>query len=87
MGAGEGPAIAAALIAAGKPASTPVAVVESASLEEARVFHGTLEQLPRLTGGPVLILVGEVYRDAREDSGEAADVTGAQRDAIKAGFG
>jgi uroporphyrin-III C-methyltransferase len=87
MGAGEGPAIAAALIAAGKPASTPVAVVESASLEEARVFHGTLEQLPRLTGGPVLILVGEVYRDAREGSGEAANVTDPQRDAIKAGFG
>ena len=76
MGAGQGPEIAAALIAAGKPPSTPVAVVESASLEEAKVLYGTLEQVPRLTGGPVLILVGEVYRVAEH-----------QRDALTAAFG
>jgi len=66
MGAGEGPAIAAALIAAGKPRSTPIALVENASLPEARVSYGTLADLPRLSGGPVLILVGEVYREAAE---------------------
>jgi uroporphyrin-III C-methyltransferase len=76
MGAGQGPEIAAALIAAGKPPSTPVAVVESASLEEAKVLYGTLEQVPRLTGGPVLILVGEVYRVAE-----------LQRHALTAAFG
>lgn len=70
MGAGEGPEIAAALISAGKPPSTPVAIVESASLEDARVSYGTLEELPRVNGGPVLILVGEVYRDARPASAE-----------------
>jgi len=87
MGAGAGPEIAAALIAAGKPASTPVVVVENASLDSARVFHGKLEQLPRLTGGPVVILVGEVYREAREDSAEAANAPDHPRDAIKTSFG
>jgi uroporphyrin-III C-methyltransferase len=66
MGAGEGPAIAAALIGAGKPASTPVAAIENASLPEASIAYGTLAELPRLAGGPVLILIGEVYREAAE---------------------
>jgi uroporphyrin-III C-methyltransferase len=42
MGAGEGPAIAAALIAAGKPASAPVAIVENASLDTASVVYGAI---------------------------------------------
>lgn len=87
MGAGEGPEIAAALIAAGKSRSTPVAIVESASLDEVKIFHGTLERLPRLSGGPVLILVGEVYRHAQEDSERAVDVAGDPRDVMKTGFG
>jgi uroporphyrin-III C-methyltransferase len=62
MGAGEGPAIAAALIAAGKPGSTPVALIENASLPDVRIAYGTLAQLPRASGGPILILVGELYR-------------------------
>ena len=62
MGAGEGPGIAAALIAAGKPATTPVAVIENASLPDVRIAYGTLAQLPRASGGPILILVGEIYR-------------------------
>lgn len=66
MGAGEGPAIAAALIAAGKARSTPIAVIENASLPDMRVSYGTLAQLPRLSGGPILILIGEVYREAAE---------------------
>ena len=64
MGAGEGPAIAAALIAAGKPPSTPVAIVENASLPDLSIAYGTLASLSRVDGGPVLILVGEVYREA-----------------------
>lgn len=72
MGAGEGPAIAAALIAAGKPASTPVAMVENASLPDLGVVYGTLAELPRLGGGPVLILIGEVYREAAAAALEAA---------------
>jgi uroporphyrin-III C-methyltransferase len=66
MGAGEGPAIAAALIAAGKPPCAPVAIVENASLDTASVAYGTLERLPRLSGGPLLILIGEAYRQACE---------------------
>ena len=62
MGAGEGPAIAAALIAAGKAPSAPIAIVENASLDTVNVAYGTLERLPRLSGGPVLILIGEAYR-------------------------
>ena len=66
MGAGEAHAIAAALIAAGKPAGTPVALVENASLPDVKVLYGTLAQLPRMQsqGGPALILIGEVYREA-----------------------
>jgi uroporphyrin-III C-methyltransferase len=73
MGAGEGPAIAAALIAAGKPSSTPVAIVENASLPQLSVAYGTLARLPRPGGGPVLILIGEVYRKAAAVGLEARD--------------
>src|SRR4051794_20175560 len=66
MGAGEAQAIAAALIAAGKPAQTPLALVEDASLPGKRVQFATLGDLPRLVtrGGPTLILLGEVYGEA-----------------------
>jgi uroporphyrin-III C-methyltransferase len=67
MGAGEGEAITAALLGAGKSAATPVAVIERASLQPAIRF-GTLRELPGLsasqTGGPALILMGEVYAEA-----------------------
>jgi uroporphyrin-III C-methyltransferase len=67
MGAGEAEAIAAALIAAGKAPSTPVVVVENASLPGSRQSHGALGDLARVaqgSGGPMLILLGEVYRDS-----------------------
>jgi len=68
MGAGEAEAISRALIGAGKPPATPVAIVEYASLPGVRKLTGTLEQLPALAGrcgnGPVAILLGEVYREA-----------------------
>jgi len=66
MGAGEAEAIAAALIRAGKPASTPVALVEDASLPGMSAQYATLGELPRLAtrGAPTLILLGEVYREA-----------------------
>ena len=66
MGAGEAKEIARALIAAGKSPDTPLVVVENASLPEGRSFFGALGQLEqtaaRSSGGPVLILLGEVYR-------------------------
>jgi len=67
MGAGEARAIASALVAAGKPARTPVAVVENASLPARRCRLGTLGELEALAasgGGPILILLGEVFRAA-----------------------
>jgi uroporphyrin-III C-methyltransferase len=66
MGAGQAAKLSEALIKAGKPASTPVAIVESASLPGARHTFGTLSDLPKLAatlGGPALILIGEVYRE------------------------
>jgi len=67
MGAGEAEAIASVLIAAGKPASTPVVVVEGASLEGSRRTAGTLRGLAGLVAGlgagPAVILVGEVYAE------------------------
>jgi uroporphyrin-III C-methyltransferase len=69
MGAGEAQAIAEALIAAGKPRSTPVAIVANASLPEARRRLGTLENLAGLAaafaGAPALILIGDVFATAQ----------------------
>jgi uroporphyrin-III C-methyltransferase len=66
MAAGEAAAIASALIDAGKPARTPVAVVERASLPDAKVSYTTLAKLHLLEApaAPALIFVGEVYREA-----------------------
>jgi uroporphyrin-III C-methyltransferase len=70
MGAGEADAIADALIAAGKPRSTPVVIIADASLPQVNVRAGTLAQLPdlahELSGAPALILLGEVYANRAE---------------------
>lgn len=67
MGAGEAERITATLIERGRPASTPVALVESASLSDARVAYATLQDLPLLAArsghGPAIILLGEVLRE------------------------
>ena len=65
MGAHDAPAIAAALIAAGKSADTPIAITEDATLPCVRTAHGMLANLADLlrgASGPVVILLGEVYR-------------------------
>jgi uroporphyrin-III C-methyltransferase len=68
MGAGDAPAITEALIAAGKPATTPIAIVENASRGDARTLSGRLVELPALAkelqGGAAMILLGEVLRPA-----------------------
>ena len=65
MAAGDAEAVRRALLEAGSRAGTPVAIVESASLSRT-VFTGKLSDLPslaaRCSGGPALLLVGEVYR-------------------------
>jgi uroporphyrin-III C-methyltransferase len=70
MAAGASQSIATALISAGKPAATPAVLVESATLPaESRRFTTLAElaeaSLPRAEG-PVVMLVGEVFRDRHE---------------------
>jgi uroporphyrin-III C-methyltransferase len=71
MGAGLADGIRTELLARGKSASTPVALVESASLPGCRVLHGTLANLPALArqagSGPAVVLLGEVLKDALAD--------------------
>jgi siroheme synthase len=68
MGAGLAQMIAARLVAGGKPAATPVALVENASLPERRVLFGSLADLPALAdktaGGPTVVLFGDVLKAA-----------------------
>jgi uroporphyrin-III C-methyltransferase len=75
MGAGEGGAIAAELLARGKRASLPVVAVESASLPGSRRWYTTLGNLPNLAEaeltGPVLLLLGEVFADALRAADDA----------------
>ena len=77
MGAGQAEAIASALIAAGKPASTPVAVVENASLPTARVRYTTLAGLPAIARsrivGPALILIGPQFRASASAARTSSD--------------
>ena len=65
MGSGQAEQIAAALIAAGKPPTTPIAIVESASLAESHRVFATLASLPRFASqfsGPAVILLGPQFR-------------------------
>lgn len=68
MARGEAAEISEQLIAAGKRADTPVAIVENASLPNVRIefssLQGLARDMARLTlEDPALILVGEVYRE------------------------
>jgi len=75
MAAGQAAQIAAALQTAGLAATTPVAVVENASLPEARRFHVSLADLADAAqwqiSGPAVIMLGEVFRQADAVSEEA----------------
>ena len=62
--------VAASLIEAGLPGSTPAVAVENASRMDERHLHGTLESLPGLleaqrADGPTLVLIGSVVGLAR----------------------
>ena len=77
MGIGQAAAISAALIAAGKPGTTPVAVVENASLGQARTIFSSLAELSKLAEraltGPATIFVGTQFKpraDTLLDSSE-----------------
>ena len=76
MGAGLAQAISTELIGRGKPETTPLVLVESATLPERRILCGTLADLPALAlgagGGPAVVLLGEVLRAATADPAVAA---------------
>jgi len=83
MGSHEAAGIAAALIAAGRSADTPVAVVEGASLPGSRVHYTTLRGLPALPGDslgrPTLLLVGPQFRARARFDADAGDCAPATR--------
>lgn len=75
MGKVAAPLVSAALIEAGLPSDTPVALVENASLPTERQFHTRLDLLPlaartALGDGPALLLIGRSM--ARTVGGEGA---------------
>ncbi len=82
MGAGQAQAISEALIAAGKPASTPLAIVESASLAQSRTIFSNVGALPGIAAqaftGPVVILIGPQYT-ARNGRATAFEVERCRR--------
>jgi uroporphyrin-III C-methyltransferase/precorrin-2 dehydrogenase/sirohydrochlorin ferrochelatase len=68
--------VAERLIAAGLSPDTAVAVVENASLEGKRLFHGTLADLPSLQErtdltGPVMTIIGDAVAGANFDRSTA----------------
>jgi uroporphyrin-III C-methyltransferase len=86
MGIGEAPAIAAALLAKGKPRSLPIAVVENASLPNQRIVYTTLGQLPALASqeftGPTLLLAGPQF-SARAAAADHAETKLDSRTAVR----
>lgn len=81
MGKAAAPEVSARLIAAGLPADTPVALIESASLPTERHFHTRLDLLPlaartALGEGPVLLLIGAAMARPDEVEAAAAQVAG-----------
>ena len=70
MGLTNARLLSGALIDKGFAPSTPVAIIENASLENERVFYGTLRSLSDLIAAqniqsPALIVVGDVVRTAQ----------------------
>jgi uroporphyrin-III C-methyltransferase len=78
MGVGDAAAIVAALRAAGKPSSLPVAIVENASLPGQRIVYATLADLPlvdaRNFSGPALLLIGPQFVDRAASARDVEEV-------------
>jgi uroporphyrin-III C-methyltransferase len=80
MGLSTAPSIAQRLIAAGRAASTPVVVVENASLpDERRVLTtlGGLGEAVRGLEGPALLVIGEVASLAAAEDAAPAELSAA----------
>ncbi|MGP2493832.1 siroheme synthase CysG [Mesorhizobium sp. PUT5] len=75
MGRSVAVEVAGRLIEAGLSPDTAVAIVENASLAGRRRFHGTLADLPSLSGrddlsGPVMTIIGDAVAGANFDRSE-----------------
>ncbi|RAO75257.1 siroheme synthase CysG [Dyella jiangningensis] len=71
MGVERAEALTAQLLAHGRAADTPVAIIENGTLPQQRVITGTLDELPRLirqhaVTTPALLIIGEVAAFAAE---------------------
>ena len=82
MGATEAAAVRDRLLAAGTPATTPVAIIENGTRPDERVSTGALSDLARLAAlharsdaGPSLIIVGEVAALAAVEQPSLAKVS------------
>jgi uroporphyrin-III C-methyltransferase len=75
MGAGDAARVRDALLEAGVAPDMPVALVESASLEDARSTTGSLDRLEALSAtrgsGPAVILTGRAFAAAASSQDEA----------------
>lgn len=76
MGRSVAAEVAERLIGAGLSPDTAVAVVENASLDSRRRFHGTLADLPSLAervdlDGPVMTIIGDAVAGANFDRSES----------------
>ncbi len=72
MGKAAATDVSRRLIAAGLPIDTPVALIENASLPGERQFRTRLDLLPMAVrtavgSGPVVLLIGEALRHARDE--------------------
>ncbi|HEX7636403.1 MAG TPA: uroporphyrinogen-III C-methyltransferase [Noviherbaspirillum sp.] len=80
MGVARCDEIQKALLAGGKPASTPVAVIQSATSATQKQLVTTLGELPQALiasglGSPSIIVIGDVVRCAKQQSGEHLQVS------------
>jgi uroporphyrin-III C-methyltransferase len=78
MGVARCSEIQAALLAGGKPAATPVAVIQSATLAAQAQLVTTLGELPAALaaaqlGSPSILVIGEVVRCARQSVAVVAE--------------
>lgn len=75
MAAHEAESVKAQLLSAGMRPETPVAVAENATLKESSLHSGTLQRLEELTarctGGPALLLIGDVFSEMATSASDA----------------
>ena len=75
MAAGDAESVCAALLGRGLAGTTPIVIVENASLPGEQTMRGTLANLPALAGrrvnGPAIVCIGQVFAAPKNE-----DLTG-----------